>query len=257
MFTLYVVLPGATAPGYHRLGICRNVSGREHFLKGVIKRAIDSAQLRARGVSSAAIQKTINAVFTAGPGTTVYFYAGRCTSRRPVERNRKYRWPQSSHRNGLIRRSAHTILSSVPFLWDLRTQLPPHRGQMLCSAECRKLIKPPSFQGLGGADSVPLNLKRRKYRKLCTWRGFEVSRGDEVIATLSRKEARNPCCPVAKLIATLPNSSDLRAESPLLPHARKTGGWGRLLLTNCPCKPLSHAVGDVGLHALEEEQPPN
>ncbi len=172
MFTLYVVFPGFTAPGYHRLGVCPNVSGREHFVKGVVKRAIDSAQLRARGVSlplapcecrrralpvkpigtrtTDAIQKTINAAFTAGPGTTVYFYAGRCTSRRPVERNRKYRWPQSSHRNGLIRRSAHTILSSVPFLWDLRTQLPPHRGQMLCSAECRKLIKPPSFQGLGG-----------------------------------------------------------------------------------------------------------
>jgi hypothetical protein len=77
MFTLYVVLPGFTAPGYQRLGICRNVSGREHFVKGVVKRAIDSAQLRARGVSTAAIQKTINAVFTAGPGTTVDFYAGR------------------------------------------------------------------------------------------------------------------------------------------------------------------------------------
>src|SRR5229473_1853574 len=58
-------------------------------------------------------------------------YAGRRASLGSAKRNRKYLWSQSSHRNGLIRKSAHTILSIAPLLRDLRTELLPHLGQSL------------------------------------------------------------------------------------------------------------------------------
>jgi len=64
-----------------------------------------------------------------------------------VERNRKYRWSQSSHRNGSNEKRADTIFSIGPFLWDLRTQLRPHRGQAFFVEKCNKPIKHPCWGG--------------------------------------------------------------------------------------------------------------
>src|ERR1700730_15999889 len=72
-------------------------------------------------------------------------YAGRCAWVELVRRNRKYRWSQTSHRNGLISRSAETILSITPLRRDLRTRSLPQIGQFLSSRNCIKPTEPPSF----------------------------------------------------------------------------------------------------------------
>src|ERR1700726_1220596 len=54
-----------------------------------------------------------------------------CVGNRFAERNRKYRWPQSSHRYGPICKTAYRTRSVAVRLCDLRTALPRHRGHML------------------------------------------------------------------------------------------------------------------------------
>jgi len=87
-------------------------------------------------------------------------YAGRRTSARCVERNRKYRWSQCLHRNGLMRKSAHISLSITPLFRDLRTDLLWHLGQMLLSPK-PKLISP-AFICARGRYSTS-GLCRRQY----------------------------------------------------------------------------------------------
>ena len=82
-------------------------------------------------------------------------YACRCACVECVERNRKYRWSQSSHRNGSSKKTADTIFSIGPFLWDLRTQLRPHRGQAFFVEKCNKPIKHPWLGG-GNKFTPPL-----------------------------------------------------------------------------------------------------
>jgi hypothetical protein len=72
-----------------------------------------------------------------------------------VERNRKYRWSQSSHRNGSNEKRALTIFSIAPFLCDLRTQFPRHRGQAFLMEKCNKPIKHHPWLGGGGQKFTP------------------------------------------------------------------------------------------------------
>src|ERR1700726_3400817 len=86
-----------------------------------------------------------------------------CVGNRFAERNRKYRWPQSSHRYGPICKTAYRIRSVAVRLCDLRTELPRHRGHTLWM--CTRLINKTSTAWVN--DATPF-VRCGEYSKLLT-----------------------------------------------------------------------------------------